>query len=296
MTERTKKLLPFVLAALAAVGGLFAAAEEPKQTKNKTFSERLKESSAAHFWIASRKYDEALKALPYVDNIDAIEPVTGLTALGMAAQNETADAYDLVVPLVSLYRADVDAADKHGLMPLHYAAQAGNLSVVEFLVNQGANVDSMPDIKGCGENCPSITPLYLAYQKGRNRIVEFLITRGAEPIDSKTQADLELQAKIQEALNAFYDSSSRQPPEGVNRQEWKRQRYDGFYDEAVSVLRDAGRNAEADQVNALRGPLFDALENTPRPRGMDPATWYKQVMQTAAVNASRTANNQQERD
>ncbi len=155
------------------------------------------------------------------DDIDAIEPVTGLTVLGMAAQNETANAYDLLVPLVSVYRADVDAADRNGFMHLHYAAPAGNLFVVEFLK-----------------------------------------TRGAEPIDSKTRADLELQAKVQEALNAFYDSSSRRPPEGVNRQEWKRQRYNDSYDEAVMVLRDSGRCSMRWRIRLARGVWTRRLDTS----------------------------------
>ena len=127
---RTLKLLPAVLAALAAVGGLYAAAEEPKQTKNKTFSERLKESSPLHFQLAGRKYDEALKTLPYVEDVDAIEPVTGLTALTMAAADETSDAYDMVVALIAKYGADPTVTDRNGFTSLHFAASVGNLPVV----------------------------------------------------------------------------------------------------------------------------------------------------------------------
>ena len=283
---RTLKLLPVVLAALAAAG-LYAAAEEPKQTKNKTFSERLKESSPLHFQLAGRKYDEALKTLPYVEDIDAIEPVTGLTALTIAAQNETSDAYDMVVALIAKYGADPNVTDKQSLAPLHYAAQAGNLPVVEFLIEQGAEVDAMPEVRGCGESCPKITPLYLAYQKGRTRVVEFLELRGADRIDSKTRADLEIQAKVQEALAAF---SKERAPRGADKAAWRRQNFNKSFDAAAEVLRSSGRVDEAAQLEALRGPLFESMENTPRPRGMDAGSWYREVMQNMAANARSAAN------
>lgn len=284
---RTLKLLPVVLAALAAVGGLYAAAEEPKQTKNKTFSERLKESSPLHFQLAARKYDEALKTLPYVEDVDTIEPVTGLTALTIAAQNETSDAYDMVVALVAKYGADPNVTDKHGLTPLHYAAQAGNLPVVEFLIEQGAEVDAMPEVRGCGENCPKITPLYLAYQKGRTRVVEFLESRGANRIDSKTRADLEIQAKVQEALAAF---SKERAPRGVDKAAWRRQKFSKVFNTAAEVLRSSGRVEEAAQFESMRGPLLEAMENTPRPRGMDAGSWYREIMQNMVANAKAAAN------
>ncbi len=286
-----KKTLLAALVAVLAVAVLgFGAATESKQTEGKTFSERLKESSAAHYWIAARKYDEALKALPYVGDIDAIEPVTGLTALCMAAQNETADAYDLVVPLVSLYRANVDAADRNGLTPLHYAAQAGNLSVVEYLVNQGADVDAVPNIEGCGENCPPLTPLRFAYQKGRTRVAKFLESRGAEPLDAKTRSDLDVQAKVKEALAAMYDTRPRRPPPGVSKQEWTHQRRNASFDQIIDTLRDAGRVEEMARVEAMRRPILDALENTPRGPGMDVGAWSQLIIRTAYANA---ANQQQ---
>ena len=287
MTERTKKLLPFVLAALAAVGGLFAAAEEPKQTKNKTFSERLKESSAAHFWIAARKYDEALKTLPYVDDVDAVEPVTGSTALTLAAADETADAYDMVQALILKFGASPTVTDRNGFTALHFAASVGNLPVVEFLIEQGADVNALPEIRGCGENCPPITPLYMAFQKGHTRVVEFLESRGADRIDAKTREDLEIQAKVREAIAKF---GKERAPRGVDKAQWKRLRFNSIFDEAGETLRSAGRVAEAAQLDRMRGPLLEAMENTPRNPGVSIADWYREMMQKAV--ASMAANQQ----
>ncbi len=185
--KRILSAAPAVLAAAAL--GFGAAAEEPQQTQqteDKTFLERLKESSPLHYQLATRKYEEALQTMPYVEDIDAIEPVTGLTALTLAAQDDSSGAYDMVKALVTRYGADPTATDRGGYTALHFAARAGNLPVVEFLVQQGADVNAVSGKRSC-RNCTPKTPLDMAYERGRMRVAEFLESRGADRIDSETK-------------------------------------------------------------------------------------------------------------
>ena len=58
------------------------------------------------------------------------------------------------------------------MTPLHWAASNGSLSVVEYLVNQKANINAKDD--------DGKTPLRLASENKNKRIAEFLKKNGAE--------------------------------------------------------------------------------------------------------------------
>ena len=79
--------------------------------------------------------------------------------------------------------AGVNATYDSGLTILMYAASAGNLEVVEFLVNSGAIVDLQSKKMGPWLNYYldySCTALVYAVEKGHLDIVEFLVSRGAD--------------------------------------------------------------------------------------------------------------------
>lgn len=116
--------------------------------------ERLRAESPLHYELLFKHYDHALKAMPGIDDVDAIDSTTGLTALGLASKDESADAIDVVRPLVLTYVADVQQADAVGNTALHYASAAGNMAVVLFLIDNGADVNAA--------NRMGITPLYFA--------------------------------------------------------------------------------------------------------------------------------------
>ncbi len=280
-----RKFYLAVLAVLVAVGGvaLVGWAAESNKSTGKKLSERLKESSPVHYHLAQRHYDEALKLLPDVKDIDAIEPLTGSTALIFAAFDDSADAYDMVQTLVTEYGANPTVSDRNGLTPLHYAVIAGNLAVVEFLVKEGADVNAAPD-NPCS-SCPKVTPLHVAYQRGNLRVAQFLESRGSEVIDWKTRADLELQAKIRETL----EDMDKTMPDDVDPKEWKRLRFTAMFNEAVDQLEAAGRREESAAFQRLRAPLLEAIENTPQPAGMSSGAWLQSVMQNVAA---RVAANQ----
>ncbi|MCY4595814.1 MAG: ankyrin repeat domain-containing protein [Bryobacterales bacterium] len=155
--------------------------------------EALFNNSKLHFELKSNHYDHALVAMMLTEDIDMIEETTGMTAMGLAAKDESADAFDMVEPLVLKYGADLNLADAEGYTALHYASAAGNLAVVKFLANFGARVEvEKGEEKDKRRKGHRITPLYMAYKYDRPRVAEFLRMRGAIEIDPDVRAHLEL--------------------------------------------------------------------------------------------------------
>jgi ankyrin repeat protein len=66
----------------------------------------------------------------------------------------------------------IESKSPAGYNPLHFAACGGQLDIVEYLVEKGADVDSRAD-DGC-------IPLQLAVIKGHKDVVEFFIANGAD--------------------------------------------------------------------------------------------------------------------
>lgn len=82
--------------------------------------------------------------------------------------------------------AEVHASDKGGLVPLHNACSYGHYEVTELLVKHGANVNVADLWK--------FTPLHEAAAKGKYEIVKLLLKHGADPTkknrDGATPLDL----------------------------------------------------------------------------------------------------------
>lgn len=286
-----------ILLAVVTAGSTLAQTTQSEGKTNaaeegKRFFSRLRESSLLHYQLATRKHDQVFETLPSVEDIDAIEPVSGTTALTLAARDETSDAYDVVQAMVLRYGADPTATDRSGFTALHFAAQAGNLPVVEFLVNQGADLNATPKKRRC-VNCGHgvKTPLYLAYQRDRGRVVAFLESRGARPLDSETQETLDLQAEMLAILDKF---KYRRPPKGIHGaalEEWHRRRLNDAFDEATNILRPSGHADTADRLDQSREPLLKALKNTPRHDGMSFTDWKRQIIANMFANIERENSN-----
>ena len=75
----------------------------------------------------------------------------------------------LVQTLVLRNKASIDHI---AWTPLHYACAKGQLSVAEFLLAQGAQVDS--------RSLNNTTPLMMAVQSGNERLVKLLLDKGAD--------------------------------------------------------------------------------------------------------------------
>ena len=172
--------------------------------------EALFNNSKLHFELKRNHYDHALVAMLLTEDIDMIEETTGMTALGLAAMDESADAFDMVEPLVLRYGADVKLADANGYTALHYAAAAGNLAVIQFLANFGARVDvEKEEEKDKTREGRRITPLYMAYKYDRPRVAEFLRMRGAIEIDPGVRAHLKITHRVSAAMKLTEETQDR---------------------------------------------------------------------------------------
>ena len=71
-----------------------------------------------------------------------------------------------------IHRATVNARDNFKWTPLHHACHAGQLDIVQLLLEHGAELDSVALNGG--------TPLVRAIESSCFDLVEFLISRGAK--------------------------------------------------------------------------------------------------------------------
>lgn len=271
----------FVLVVLFSALGLGWAAEENSSNE---------ESTALHNELGKRHYDHALELMPLEKDIDAIEPKTGKTALGIAATDESADAYDMVKALLVKYGADPDIVDRQGMTPLHHAAMAGNLAVVELLVENAADINAMPEFPGCNEDCPKITPLYMAVGNGKNRVAEWLRANGADRLDPDVLKNLDLQAKMLDALKAM---DNPMPP-GEDPETWRRKNFDMQADSIAALLESQGMLTEAGAWRQAVEPLWQAIQDNPMTEGMSIETVLQNIMQATAANQSNNAESKEE--
>ena len=253
--------------------------------------EALRASSSLHYELQQQHYDHALSAMMLVEDIDMIEETTGMTALGLAAKDESADAIDMVQPLVLKYGADPKLVDAKGYTALHYASAAGNYGVVEFLANLGADVDAENVL---GEN-RRITPLYMAHKHGRPRIAEFLRMRGAADIDPEIRADLELTDSMAAAAKEHARKLMRDAQLGVNRngslQDAERKSFLAISGAAEKTLREQGNLSELEAIQKHRARYLSAIDNTEPETGMSRVEYgrkVKETLQSAEEQARRS--------
>ena len=77
------------------------------------------------------------------------------------------------LPLVqTLVLKNKAMVDQIGWTPLHYACAKGHLEVTQFLISNGAIVDSV--------SLNATTPLMMAVQSGNERLVKLLLDKGAD--------------------------------------------------------------------------------------------------------------------
>lgn len=236
----------------------------PGPTSGRSMVENLKESSRLQYELIHKRYDEALAAMTAAEDIDAISPITGRTALGMACADESADAIDMVEPLVARYGADVTLADATGSTALHYAARAGNLAVVQFLIGNGADVRA--------ENIMGQTPLYWALEKKRVRIAKLLRHHGARELDEDAMTGLHASIALQEAMASVQRRTKGGASETDVREAF-RNRITASFDVASDTLLADGMVAEAQLLQSLRERLIEVVESTPKEDGMSSMEW-----------------------
>jgi hypothetical protein len=153
-------------------------------------------------FIFSVKFDEAAKVQALLDqgvNPNFAEEERGETALMIAVREESRNVFAVLLkhPKIQLeatanngdtalmlasYLGDIQAVTKLleagakvnriGWSALHYAAAAGDLTVIEFLLAHQADINAASPNK--------TTPLMMAIRAGKNNAVNLLIARGAD--------------------------------------------------------------------------------------------------------------------
>ncbi len=116
----------------------------------------------------------------------------------------------LVETLALKHQADIN---KTGWTPLHYACTTGRLSVAQFLVANGANVNALS---------PSdTTPLMMAVNSGNEQLIKFLLDNGAdlrmrnhEGYSAIDVADLFSKTDIRMGLISRWEKLYKQPYPG----------------------------------------------------------------------------------
>nr|WP_253309278.1 ankyrin repeat domain-containing protein [Rickettsia endosymbiont of Ceutorhynchus assimilis] len=112
---------------------------------------------------------------------------------------------DLVSRGASLDAANIDAQDKDGKTPLHFAAQEGNLDMVQFFLNRGANIKAK-DMYGW-------TPLHFASAYGKFDVVKFFLDSNINIRAKDRYGDTPLHLAAQnndksEIVESFLDSDA----------------------------------------------------------------------------------------
>ena len=80
------------------------------------------------------------------------------------------------IPFDLLPRDTHDAADTDGMTALHFAAQNGNLAVVQFLVEQGADIKAQDIVL-------SRSAIHLAAENGHLECIKYLAEKGVDLLD-----------------------------------------------------------------------------------------------------------------
>lgn len=231
--------------------------------------ESLQRDAPLHWALRYRKYDAALKAMPLTRNVDsAAKTEFGIESrpICLAAQDPTADAYDMVRALIKRYGADPNLRDGNGLTALHYAAGTGNLAVAELLLANGADVNAGRLLKQGDSSqerghSASVTPLLMAYSQGRYRTAKLLEEWGADDLDEQ----FALTAKAQGALSAGYRMAEQNLPDGLEPIEALRFKSGIALEHAQNVLVENGFHREAQVLGKFEAEVLEIVEDVPLP-------------------------------
>jgi len=130
----------------------------------------LQTRSGTMFFAAANGDLDSIRAL-IAKNPQSVEgkDELGFTPLAWAAQA----GQKSVVEFLLANGADINSTDKKGNTPLHWAVFTQHSNVVETLINHKADLN----LKGAGEK----SPLHLAVQQGFVSIAEMLLKTGANP-------------------------------------------------------------------------------------------------------------------
>jgi len=136
--------------------------------------------AASNYDTDSEKYRSELKRCSYDDRISDLYKVRDIIdhIINESPIREITNAAKLknllkVEEIVTKYPDMVNARDKDGRTPLHYASMNGCNEIAKFLVNKGAKLNVSDDLIGD-------TPLHQASEYGRINIVKLFLMNGVD--------------------------------------------------------------------------------------------------------------------
>lgn len=91
------------------------------------------------------------------------------TPLACAAACEQIEAVNCLLE----HGADPSLRGRHGWSLLHFAAQSGNVTIIDTMLSKGLNIDSRGETVG-------LTPLLVCLNKGNLEAANYLLKRGAD--------------------------------------------------------------------------------------------------------------------
>ncbi|XP_065580525.1 uncharacterized protein LOC136040244 [Artemia franciscana] len=148
---------------VAAINGHKDVVEALLKNNANTNVKDFSGSSPLHYAVGNNFIDVAKILLKKEASFDINEIQGGFTSLHLSA----ARGHLELVNFFLQNRADVNARTDRDITPLHLAALNGHLDVVKALIQMGADVNAAV-IEGC-------TPLHYATKKGHEHIVDILI-------------------------------------------------------------------------------------------------------------------------
>ncbi|XP_067623254.1 uncharacterized protein [Eurosta solidaginis] len=152
---------------IAAQHGHKDTVEVLLKNKASTVAQDMSGNSPLYFAIGNNHVNVANVLLEKDTNVDSNEANGGFTPLHAAAEC----GYLELVNFLLQNKADVNARNDRDWTPLHAAALNGHLEIVNALILKGANVNASV-IDGC-------TPLHYAIENGHEKVANILLKHGA---------------------------------------------------------------------------------------------------------------------
>ena len=140
----------------------------------------LKEVSDALYWAAQAgDLSQCESLLARGANVNHVRGVYNRTPLHTASLNGRTSVVELLIE----HGADIEAKDRTGFTPLHCAAQEGHLAITQLLVTRGARTDAVNEY--------GVMPIHKAAQYNRHLVLEFLVTEAEVSVNVVSVANVE---------------------------------------------------------------------------------------------------------
>ncbi|XP_067618406.1 uncharacterized protein [Eurosta solidaginis] len=152
---------------IAAQNGHKDTVEVLLKNKASTIAQDMSGNSPLYYAIGNNHVNVVKVLLEKDTNVDSNEAIGGFTPLHAAAEC----GYLELVNFLLQNKADVNARNDRDWTPLHAAALNGHLEIVNALILKGANVNASV-IDGC-------TPLHYAIENGHEKVANILLKHGA---------------------------------------------------------------------------------------------------------------------